>query len=116
MGSRLPSSRSYLFALALVAAFAAGVLSQRIRLPEAHADTVSSTATVYVPPDGLVFRTLDGTPIARISRDSHGGVFEVYDDQQRPARRSPSSVVPPATLGTTLATDVGLTIARDPGF
>jgi hypothetical protein len=116
MGRRLPSSRSSLFALAVVAAFAAGVLSQRIRMPEAHADTTSSTATVYVPSEGLVFRTLDGTPIARISRDSRGGVFELYDEQQRPARRSLSSAAPAATLGPSIATDVGLPVARDPGF
>jgi hypothetical protein len=103
--------RSPVLLLAFAATFVAGVLSQRLLLREAHADPASSTASLYVPPSGLVFRTLDGTPIARISRGAHGGVFEVYDDQQQPIRHWPASG-PMAT--PTSAIDMN--IARDPGF
>jgi hypothetical protein len=115
MGRRSLPVRSPLLAFLFVATFAAGALSQRLLLREAHADPTASTATLYVPPDGLVFRTLDGTPVARISRDAHGGVFELYDDQQRPVRRVPAGA-PAMTATTAIASGTGATLARDPGF
>jgi hypothetical protein len=86
-------------------------MSQRLLLREARADSASSTSTLYVPPSGLVFRALDGTPIARISRDAHGGIFEVYDDRQQPIHRISASQTP--TVG---AEDTRAAIARDQVF
>jgi hypothetical protein len=104
-------SRTLLIVLAFGATFVAGAASQRWLLGEARADSVSSTSTIYVPSNGLVFRTLDGKPIARISHDARGGVFELYDEQQQPMRRAPAS-------GTSFTTSgAGSTqVARDPGF
>jgi hypothetical protein len=50
-------------------------------------------ATVYVPASGLVFSTLDGKAIARLSRDEHGGVLELYDDRQEPTARFSSGAL-----------------------
>jgi len=68
----------------LVATFAGGMASPRWTEREAIARQ-PQTATLYVPPDGLLFRAPDGRAVARLSYDAHGGVFEVYDDRERPA-------------------------------
>jgi hypothetical protein len=89
---------------ALAVTFAAGVVgSQLIR--EAHAQTAPFASTMYVPADGLTLRTLEGHVVARLSYDSHGGMFELYDEHERPTTRvradsftpAPPPPTPPAT-------------------
>jgi hypothetical protein len=41
----------------------------------------------------LIFRTPDGKAIARLSRDAHGGVLELYDDRQEAAARLSGAVL-----------------------
>ena len=48
----------------------------------AHAEPITIVSTVYVPAEGIVFRATDGKPIAKLSRDAHGGFLELYDDSQ----------------------------------
>jgi hypothetical protein len=83
--------------------------------PEARADSVVATSTIYVPPSGLVFQSRDGRPIARLSRDAAGGVFELYDNRQQVARRVYS--MPPANANAYAidSIDPGI-VALDPGF
>jgi len=71
----------------LVVAFTAGLASSRWLVPDAHAQAVPLASTVYVPSDGLAFRRFDGRIVARLSYDSHGGAFELYDEQEQPATR-----------------------------
>ena|ERR1700730_14366102 len=73
-------SRALAFAIAGVVTFAAGALSQRLWLRDARAQATSAASTIFVPWEGLVFRTPDGRAIARLSRDANGGVLELYDD------------------------------------
>ncbi|HXX66513.1 MAG TPA: hypothetical protein VEK07_05005 [Polyangiaceae bacterium] len=54
---------------------------------DARAEPASSGSTVYVPSGGLVFRTLDGRPILRLSREAAGGVLELYDDEEQVTSR-----------------------------
>lgn len=70
--------RGALFGSVVLAASAAGFVAGVLVRP-AQAQSLT-TATIYVPPGGLVFRTLDGAPIARLSADAHGGNFELLDD------------------------------------
>jgi hypothetical protein len=76
---RATLSKRPAFVLGLgLAAFAAGVASGTWLTPrEAHAQ--SFTSSIQVPPDGLTFRSTEGRPIARLSYDARGGVFEVLD-------------------------------------
>lgn len=55
---------------------------------------LSSVSTVYVPSAGLVFRTLDGRPIARLSREATGGVIELYDDEEQVTSRIAAGTPP----------------------
>jgi hypothetical protein len=87
------SCRRWITPLVIAAAFVAGIGVDHIALREAHAQSLS-TATIYVPPGGLVFRTPDGSAIARLSRDAHGGIFELFDDQQAVSVRAPSVAAP----------------------
>jgi hypothetical protein len=77
---RTTSTRRWLIPSAIAAAFVTGVAIGQLPQREAHAQSLS-TATVYVPAGGLVFRAPDGTALARISRDAHGGTFELFDDR-----------------------------------
>ena len=88
---RTPSPRALVAVLALAAAFAAGALSQHLGSREAHAQS-GTPAAITVPADGLVFRSPDGRPIARLSRDMRGGVFELYDDRQEVVTRLGNTV------------------------
>ncbi len=72
--------------VAVAAAFAAG-LGSSYWVRDAHAQAAPFAASVYVPSDGLAFRTFDGRVVARLSYDPHGGVFEVYDEHEQPAAR-----------------------------
>jgi len=69
-------------------AFLAGVVSHHLWPRDAHAQAMLSVSTIYVPPDGLVFRSLDGKPIAKLSRTGRGALFELYDDAQETSARS----------------------------
>ena len=101
--------------LALATTFAAGLVAQRMLLPEARADSVVAISTIYVPPGGLLFQSRDGKPIARLSRDEAGGVFELYDNRQQVAKRVHS--MPPASANAYVIDDVDRGIvALDPGF
>ena len=94
MRVRLP-----LAVLALALAFAGGLVTSLVR--DAHAQASPFAATVYVPSDGLAFRTFDGRVVARLSYDAHGGIFELYDDHEQPAvrvRGEPTARAPAATL------------------
>jgi hypothetical protein len=77
--------------LAITAAFGAGAATQHLGAREAHAQA-GVPASITVPAEGLVFRSPDGRPIARVSRDARGGVFELYDDRQEIVTRVPSAV------------------------
>src|SRR5258708_6128492 len=85
--SGLSISRKIALPVATMAAFAAGAASHHLWPRDAHAQAGGSASTIYLPAEGLVFRTLDGKAIARLSRDPSGGVFELYDDYQEPAAR-----------------------------
>jgi hypothetical protein len=63
-----------------VVAFVGGLLASGV----SHAQSSPLASTIYVPADGLVFRTFDGHVIARLSHDARGGALEVFDDQEHP--------------------------------
>jgi hypothetical protein len=67
------------------AAFVAGFVSSHFLERSARASADGLTPGVYVPPEGLVFRTYDGRIVARLGYDSRGGHFDVYDRNERPA-------------------------------
>jgi hypothetical protein len=79
--------RKLVLPTAIGAAFVAGLGSHHVWPREAHAQAIVSLSTIYVPPDGLVFRALDGKPIAKLSRDGHGALFELYDDARESSAR-----------------------------
>jgi len=81
--------------LTVVAAFVGGLLSPRLFEHVARAEQ-SAASTVYVPADGLTFRTFDGRVVARLSYDAHGGIFDVYREVGGPSAQR-ESVVPPST-------------------
>jgi hypothetical protein len=87
------SSRTPTFLLATIAAFTAGVAFEQLCPRDAHAQAMSSLSTIYVPSDGLVFRTLDGRAIAKLSHDAHGGFLELYDDRQEGVARFSSGAL-----------------------
>jgi hypothetical protein len=68
---------------ALVATFAAGIVASQLWVRDARAQAAPFAATIYVPSDGLAFRTFDGRVVARLSHDAHGGVFELYDEHEQ---------------------------------
>ena len=69
----------------ILSAFACGLLVSRASPREAHAQSNALASTIYVPSDGLAFRTFDGHVIAKLSYDSHGGILEVFDEHERTA-------------------------------
>jgi hypothetical protein len=79
---------SYRFPLALLAvlaAFAGGFASSQVFERRAQAQSAPFASSVYVPADGLAFRTFDGRIIARLSYGHRGGVFDLYDGDERPS-------------------------------
>jgi hypothetical protein len=86
-GMRATPWHPLLWSLTLATAFLAGMVAEHLGQSEAHAQSAQSTSTIYVPPGGLVFRTLDGKPIARIGRDAHGNSIELYDSDHETASR-----------------------------
>ena len=104
------------FFAAMAVAFGGGwVLA---RTPSvARADTVPVGSTVYIPAEGLSFRTIDGHLVAKLSRNASGGVFELVDDKEagivrlsvgsgsaRVSSRPPSQERPVETLMPALGT------------
>jgi hypothetical protein len=76
-------SRRPFAVLVALAAFGAGFACAHLLERNARAESAPSS-TVYVPADGLAFRTLDGRVIARLAYDHKGGFFDVYDNDERP--------------------------------
>ncbi len=113
---RRPHRLGLFSVLALVSAFLAGVASQRWLLRDARADSMMSTSTIYVPSSGLVFESLDGKPIARLSRDAQGGVFELYDGRQQVMRRIPSMATASTNIDVSNDGFPFRNVARQPGF
>jgi hypothetical protein len=86
-------SRALLWSLTVCAAFVGGIAFEHFgRQANAQSGGIS---TIYVPPGGLVFRGMDGKPLARISEDSRGGTLELYDDRREVSTRLQSSRTPP---------------------
>lgn len=84
-------SRLTLLAMAMAAGVAGAAISQAVSSRVARAQPQSSISTIYVPSDGLLFRSLDGRPIARLTRDVNGGLLELYDERDEPATRLSSA-------------------------
>jgi hypothetical protein len=61
-----------------VVAFVGGLLASGV----SHARSSPLASTIYVPADGLVFRTFDGHVVAKLSHDARGGALEVFDEQE----------------------------------
>jgi hypothetical protein len=78
---RSTSSSVWITVLAVAAAFVAGLGAGHVAEREALAQSLD-TATIYVPPGGLLFRASDGTVLARLGRDAHGGTFELLDGRR----------------------------------
>jgi hypothetical protein len=88
-------ARTKLLGVALAAALGGAVVSHAVWTRDAQAQGASSISTIYVPADGVVFRSFDGRPIARLSRDVHGGLLEVYDDHDEATVRVSSGTFAP---------------------
>lgn len=87
--------RTKLLGVALTAALGGALVSHAFWAHEAQAQGASSISTIYVPADGVVFRSFDGRPIARLSRDAHGGLLEVYDEHDEATVRVSSGTFSP---------------------
>ncbi len=74
-----------LAALVVAASFGAGFASSHLLERDAFARGAPFASTLYVPSDGLAFRSFDGRVIARLSYGRHGGIFDIYDGDERPA-------------------------------
>ena len=88
-------ARTKLLGVALTAALGGALVSHAVWTREAQAQSATSISTIYVPADGVVFRSFDGRPIARLSRDVHGGLLEVYDDHDEATVRVSSGTFAP---------------------
>ncbi len=86
-------------AVAALTTFGAGALAvlafQALEGRASAKAAAASASTIYVPPGGLAFRALNGRVFARLSYDSHGGVFELYDEHEERSSYVGGSVVPP---------------------
>jgi hypothetical protein len=85
-------------ALIVSSAVAVGFASSGMLERAAVAQRASSGSTIYIPPDGLTFRTFDGRAVARLSYDDSGGVLELYDEHEKPGARVRGSRL--STVGT----------------
>ncbi|HEX3344095.1 MAG TPA: hypothetical protein VHS09_05950 [Polyangiaceae bacterium] len=85
-------SRALPWLLSVCLAFVGGIAFE-CSGREAQAQS-AGISTLYVPAGGLVFRAMDGHPLARISEDAHGGAFELYDDRREVAARLHPSRTP----------------------
>ncbi|HZU83585.1 MAG TPA: hypothetical protein VE987_11735 [Polyangiaceae bacterium] len=91
--ARSSAVQRFAIAGALVAAFAAGAAWHAVWPRAARAQATASPSSVYVPAEGLVFRTADGRPLARLWRGPKGGVFDLYDDNGAAATRLSAGVI-----------------------
>ena len=94
--------RPLLVALAAAALFGGGFASSHLLEHSAQAQVSPLSSTVYIPSDGLVFRTFDGRIAARLTYGHHGGVFELYDEREAPSAvvrgpGAPRVATPPAS-------------------
>jgi len=96
---------SLLLPVVVVCAFAGGLVSSKLLEREAKAQSAPFAATVYVPADGLAFRTFDGRVVARLSYGAHGGVFELYDDREQPVTSPRPDATPAAAVPAPAATE-----------
>jgi hypothetical protein len=80
------STRVVASALVVAAAFFGGIVFDELGHREARAQSLT-TSTVIVPEGGLYFRAPDGTVVARLSRDAHGGSFELFDGRSSSASK-----------------------------
>jgi hypothetical protein len=115
--------------LAIAASFAAGLVSSSARwspwaVREARAQSAPFAASVYVPSDGLAFRTFDGRLVARLAYDGHGGFFELYDEHEQLSgrvrndalARNPSAGAAPAPQSAPRDTPAQRAHGADLGF
>jgi hypothetical protein len=83
------------FAL-LACAFVGGFASAKLLEGTAHAGPPAFASTMYIPSDGLAFRTFDGHLVARLSYNTRGGVLDVYDNREHPAISVRADMLRPA--------------------
>ena len=88
-------ARTKLVGVALASALGGALVSHAVWTREAQAQGTTTISTIYVPVDGVIFRSFDGRPIARLSRDVHGGLLEVYDDHDEATVRVSSGTFAP---------------------
>lgn len=81
----MPSRRSFAVFALVAGTFAAGFASSRWLERTAQAGSPAYASTMYIPADGLAFRTFDGHVVARLSYNARGGIIDVYDNQEHPA-------------------------------
>jgi hypothetical protein len=74
----------FIVALIVSSAVAVGLTSSGLLERAAVAQKAPSASTIYIPPDGLTFRTFDGRAVARLSYDDSGGVLELFDEHEKP--------------------------------
>jgi hypothetical protein len=108
--------RPLLSVLAVAVTFAAGFASSRLLERNAQAQGSPLSSTVYIPSDGLVFRTFDGRVAAKLLYGPHGGVFEVFDEREQPSGivRGGSSMT--GRVGPKPVEVTGSVDAKDLGF
>jgi hypothetical protein len=75
--------------LVLAGGLLVGAWLQQVLQRDARAQVSSVAATSYVPSDGLVFRSFDGRPLMRLTRDGRGGNLELYYEHEEVAVRLP---------------------------
>ncbi|MGO8994989.1 MAG: hypothetical protein ACLQVI_16870 [Polyangiaceae bacterium] len=79
---------SVLAAIVAVSGFGGGLVSGHVfRVPEAQAQERAAMSSINVSAGGLVFRAPNGRVIAKLSSDASGGVFEVFNADERPGAR-----------------------------
>jgi hypothetical protein len=99
---------------ALAATFTAGIVASQLWVRDARAQAAPFAATIYVPSDGLAFRTFDGRVVARLSYDAHGGVFELYDEREQPAAHVRADAFTRVAPGTAPAPTSGVRPKGEP--
>jgi hypothetical protein len=90
--------RPLLVVLAVAVAFGGGLASSRLLERSAQAQSSPLSSTVYIPADGLVFRTFEGRVAARLSYGPRGGVFELFDEHEQPSGGIHSGLSAPARI------------------
>lgn len=98
--------RTPILAVAALSAMLGGALEHWACPRDARAQPQSSVSTVFVPSEGIVFRSLDGRPIARLSREASGGVIELYDENEQVTTRLTAATpsIPKAKQGACACT------------